>query len=241
MRRSPQEVVDTIAYFLKEGKQGDEYKISELAKKTTLSYVTVAYYLDLIEHAQKNIPSIEVVEKTRNSFVQILKEMDLRLSNEESVLIYLFDKRAFGEESAVSIEHFSKDIASEMIGKSLLSTTTKKAFLTTNGIVAAASIAGARADKAISSKKRKEIETGEIIIGKIKWQTTPPKKEVLDETGSDVKIYAFNEILDNGFEKMAISEGSIIMTDQAAILLYGQLKELMDKWAKDGKEIIVST
>jgi len=64
---------------------------------------------------------------------------------------------------------------------------------------------------------------------------------LLSDTDSDVRIYAFNEIIDSGTEKIAVSEGSIIMTDQATILLYEQLKELMDKWKADGKQITVST
>jgi len=63
---------------------------------------------------------------------------------------------------------------------------------------------------------------------------------LLNETDSDVRIYAFNEIIDVGTEKIAISEGSIIMTDQAAILLYEQLNELMGKWKTEGKQVEVS-
>jgi len=63
---------------------------------------------------------------------------------------------------------------------------------------------------------------------------------LLNETDSDVRIYAFNEIIDVGSEKIAISEGSIIMTDQAVILLYEQLNELMDKWKAEGKQVEVS-
>lgn len=63
---------------------------------------------------------------------------------------------------------------------------------------------------------------------------------LLNETDSDVRIYAFNEIIEFESEKIAISDGSIIMTDQATILLYEQLKELMEKWKADGKAVEVS-
>jgi len=63
---------------------------------------------------------------------------------------------------------------------------------------------------------------------------------LLSETDSDVRIYAFNEMIDNGTEKIAISEGSIIMTYQAAMLLYEQLRELMGKWETEGKQVEVS-
>jgi len=63
---------------------------------------------------------------------------------------------------------------------------------------------------------------------------------LLNETDSDVRIYAFNEIFDMGTEIIAISEGSIIMTDQATVLLYEQLKELIEKWKAEGKHVEVS-
>jgi len=63
---------------------------------------------------------------------------------------------------------------------------------------------------------------------------------LLSETDSDVRLYAFNEIIDSGEERIAIAEGSVIMTDQAAILLYEQLKELMIKWKSDGIQLEVS-
>ncbi|MDR0508987.1 MAG: hypothetical protein LBG63_04100 [Candidatus Methanoplasma sp.] len=63
---------------------------------------------------------------------------------------------------------------------------------------------------------------------------------LLSEIDSDVRIYAFNEVIDYGTERIAISEGSIIMTDQATILLYEQLKELIDRWRMEGKQAEVS-
>jgi hypothetical protein len=63
---------------------------------------------------------------------------------------------------------------------------------------------------------------------------------LLSETDSDVRLYAFNEIVDSGEGKIAISEGSIIMTDQATILLLEQLKDLVKKWDSEGKTVIVS-
>jgi hypothetical protein len=167
MRRSPQEVVDTLSYFLKEGKQGDEFKISELAKKTSMSYVTVSYYLDVIEHAQKNIPAIEVVEKPRNSYVKVLKEADLKFSKEEHILLFLFDKKAFSETSAVSVGMYQENEVSKLVDSFVsISATSKKAFLLTKGIIEAASLAGIRADAAISSKKGRVLEKGELEIEK---------------------------------------------------------------------------
>jgi len=160
MRRSPQEVVNTLAYALKEGKQGDEFKLSELAKRTSMSYVTVQYYLDLIEHVQKNIPMIEVVEKPRTSHVKILKEIDLKLSDAENMLLQLFDRKAFGEAFAVSIDQFPKEAFFELDGSLISMTSPKKIYLSTKGIIEAATLAGIRADAAISSKERKVIESG---------------------------------------------------------------------------------
>jgi hypothetical protein len=81
------------------------------------------------------------------------------------------------------------------------------------------------------------------IIKKAKASTftkTYATSILLSETDSDIRIYSFNEMADFGQEKVAISEGAVIMTDQATVLLYEQLRELMEKWKADGKYVEVS-
>ncbi|MDR2846282.1 MAG: hypothetical protein LBV63_03270 [Candidatus Methanoplasma sp.] len=63
---------------------------------------------------------------------------------------------------------------------------------------------------------------------------------LLSETDSDLRLYAFNEIFDTGEASVAVSEGALILTDQAAILLYEQLKEVFEKWNMEGKKVVVS-
>jgi len=60
------------------------------------------------------------------------------------------------------------------------------------------------------------------------------------ETDSDVRLYSFNEVIDTEEGKVAISDGVMIMTLQATVLLYEQLKELIDKWNSEGRAVAVS-
>lgn len=160
MRRSPQEIVDTIAYSLKEGKSGDEYQVSDLVKKTFMNHVTVSYYLDLIMHVQNNLPKIEYVEKKRNSFVRILKEAEMPLSNEEYILLSLFDKGAFTKSKAVLFFEESTEALNKLIESSLLLKTSEKVFLLPEGIIMAAELADKRAEFVLSPPEKKVIERG---------------------------------------------------------------------------------
>jgi len=64
---------------------------------------------------------------------------------------------------------------------------------------------------------------------------------LVSETDSDVRLYGFNEIInaDNG-EKIAVSDGEFILTYQATVLLYEQLKDLITKWEPIEGKIEVS-
>ena len=63
---------------------------------------------------------------------------------------------------------------------------------------------------------------------------------LITETDSDVRLYSFNEIIETEEGRVAISENALIMTHQAAVLLYEQLKELMVKWNSEGRNTNVS-
>jgi len=164
MRRSPQEVVDTLAYALKSGRPGNEFKVSDIVKKTSMNHTTVMYYLDLIVHVQSNLPVIEVVEKKRNTFVRILREVELPFSEEEHMLLLLFDKGAFTKSTATQFDEGSKPLLDKMLGSSLLMQVSKKVYLSTEGIVRAAGLADIRAEAVLSPIKEKVFEKGEIKI-----------------------------------------------------------------------------
>jgi hypothetical protein len=64
---------------------------------------------------------------------------------------------------------------------------------------------------------------------------------LVSETDSDVRLYGFNEIIntDKG-EKIAICDGQFILTDQSALILYEQLRSLMERWESSGKIVEIS-
>ena len=63
---------------------------------------------------------------------------------------------------------------------------------------------------------------------------------MLSETDSDIRLYAFNEIFEAPEGKLAVSDGTLIMTEQATMLLYEQIKGLIERWEKAGKKVEVS-
>ncbi|UAL08230.1 MAG: hypothetical protein KRP56_03005 [Candidatus Methanogranum gryphiswaldense] len=64
---------------------------------------------------------------------------------------------------------------------------------------------------------------------------------LVSETDSDVRLYGFNEILNiDDTEKVAISDGELILTFSATILLYEQLKKIVEKWNETDKKVEIS-
>lgn len=64
---------------------------------------------------------------------------------------------------------------------------------------------------------------------------------LVSETDSDIRLYGFNEVLNiDDEEKVAISDGELILTFPATILLYEQLKNIIEKWNQTNKNIEVS-
>ena len=198
-----------LAYSLKEGKPGDEFKVSDLVRMTSINHVTISYYLELINHVQNNLPRMEYVEKKRNSYVRILKEVEFPMSEEEHTLLSLFDKGAFNKLTAVSFNENSRGIMEKMKGSSLIAEISEKVYLLPDGIVAGAELAGKRADLVLFNRNKEAIVKGEIMI-------------------------------ENGAEGIAVSEGSIVMTEKAAAFLFEQLNELMDKRKMMEKQTEVS-
>jgi hypothetical protein len=64
---------------------------------------------------------------------------------------------------------------------------------------------------------------------------------LVSETDSDVRLYGFNEVLNvDEEEKVAISDGELILTFSATILLYEQLRNTIEKWNQTNKNVEVS-
>lgn len=145
--RTPQEIVMTIAYSLKDGKIGDEYSIADISKSTKLHYMTTGDYLNLIEYIQENIPKIKKIDSIGKAKIVIMDELESDYSQKEKVLLTMFDKAAFSKDSAYIIkdlEECIKDIISEGLA---IKSTDAKYYLTTKGIIDAANLAEKRSEK----------------------------------------------------------------------------------------------
>lgn len=58
---------------------------------------------------------------------------------------------------------------------------------------------------------------------------------LVEETDADTRLYLFNEVIDTtDGERIAICDGNVILTTEAAILLTEQLNEIVEKWKKKG-------
>lgn len=72
------------------------------------------------------------------------------------------------------------------------------------------------------------------------FEKTYATNVVVDETDSDVRLYFFNEIVKVDDGKVAISDGSAMLTQQATILLSEQLNSLIETWKSKGQMVTVS-
>ena len=149
--RSPQEIIASIAYSLKEGKKGEEYTVAELSRKTEMHYMTVNNYLNMIEYVQKNIPLIDKVDLKGQTKIIIMEELKTGLSESERMLLFMFDKRAYTKESALLSKSFRDEDRFLLISGGLVVEKKSKLFLTTEGIIEAAKYADKRAEKVVAN------------------------------------------------------------------------------------------
>jgi len=153
MRRSPQEVVNAISYVLKEGRKGDEYTISDLAKRTDMHYMTMNDYLDIVEYVQNNIPKMSKIDTKGQSKIVIMEEIKMPTSSEkEALLLNLFDRGAFTKNTAADVKTLKKNPLMEAEKQDLIKKEGTKYYLTADGIVCAARTAGMREERVMRSR-----------------------------------------------------------------------------------------
>ena len=149
MRRSPQDIIYTISHALKEGKKGDEYLIAELAKRIEMHYVTVSNYLTMIEYIHSNTPKFSTIYQKGNSKIIISEELEMDISDEERLLLTLFDRGAFGKSTSVRSEQFDGDALRISIKNGDVLRAGSHIHLSKNGIMRAADIADEREGKVL--------------------------------------------------------------------------------------------
>lgn len=156
--RSPHQIVMALAYALKESKKGEENKVADLSKKTGLHYVTTDDYLNLIEYVQNNIPRLQKIGTKGNARVIITNEIEDQFPPNEKTLLNIFDKGAFSEETAIQLSDYERNYIGELLENEYTIQTDDQFYLTTQGIIKAAGIAGKRAEKVTSLEVVQESE-----------------------------------------------------------------------------------
>ncbi|UAL08229.1 MAG: hypothetical protein KRP56_03000 [Candidatus Methanogranum gryphiswaldense] len=187
--RTPQEIVMTIAYSLKDGKKGDEYSVADISKSTQLHYMTTSDYLSLIEYIQENIPKINKIDSRGKARIVIINEMESDYSQKEKIMLTMFDKAAFSKDSALVIKNAEDCIDAAISEKLVLESIKGRYYLTTNGIMEAAKFAEKRAEKMmdLSVKSKKECLNYEL----------EDKEEVWHKC---------NDCLENGYKQTGITD-----------------------------------
>jgi hypothetical protein len=145
--------VNAISYVLKEGKNGDEYTISDLVKRTDMHYVTMNDYLNIIEYVQNNIPKISKINTKGHAKIVIMEEIEMPSSSEkEALLLNLFDKGAFTKNTAADVKTLNKKPLKDAEEQDLVRKEGAKYYLTADGIISAARTAGMREERIMHSR-----------------------------------------------------------------------------------------
>lgn len=64
---------------------------------------------------------------------------------------------------------------------------------------------------------------------------------LVSETDTDVRIYGFNEIITtNKGAEVAISDGEMILTREAAMILFEQMEQLVAEWRTLNRAPVIS-
>jgi hypothetical protein len=145
MRRPPQEIVLLLADAIKTMRPGDFITTAELHRKSKIHYKTLQSYFEMLNYVQSKLPQISPEETKQGSGVRILSKPSLKVTESEELILWLFDKGAFREASALPLP----DWVSAMNGREATSggfveQKDGKAYLTSEGIMKGAELADMR-------------------------------------------------------------------------------------------------
>jgi hypothetical protein len=85
-----------------------------------------------------------------------------------------------------------------------------------------------------------EEEKGIQKMREFHFEKTYATNVVVEETDADVRLYFFNEIVKMEGNRVAISDGVAMLTQQATILLSEQLNSMIESWKSKGQPVMVS-
>lgn len=150
MRRPPQEIVLLLADAIKSARQGDFISTAELHKKSSIHYRTLQSYFEMVNYIQSKLPQIAAERTAEGSGVRIISKPSLDISEVEEFVLWLFDKGAFREVSALPTPDWvSKRIIGEASSLKYTKPKDGKAYLSSEGILKAAELADKRDDAII--------------------------------------------------------------------------------------------
>jgi hypothetical protein len=172
MRRDPQEIIMLLSSSLKKSQNGEFLTIMGLKDRTGLHYGTVSRYAELIEYIQTSMPKITMEKMHSTSGIRILSKPNLEMSKTDELILYLFDKGAFRESTAIEMPKWitSNEVEKEIQDK-LLEINDSGTYLLTDGIVKGAELADLRE---------------EVLI-------VPIGKQVIEERKSNLDVPIFDK------------------------------------------------
>lgn len=161
MRKSPHEIVLSLANQLKVLDQGETVSMMQLKESTPHHFMTLKSYVDLIEYIQTCMPYIRMEMDEKNEMVvKVSKTPVLQLSLKDQALLYLLDRNAYGENKAVETpKRFESIIKLE---SEYLKQIGNKVYLTNLGLVESIRAAEEREEQLIMRLNR-EVETGKQV------------------------------------------------------------------------------
>lgn len=185
--RSPHQIIMALAYALKEGKKNEEYRVADLSKKTGLHYMTTNDYLNLIEYVQDNIPKFRKIDSKGNARIMVIEELKMPICSEEKTLLNIFDRGAFSEEAAISLNDYEMKSVSVFLDRGDMAKSEDRFYLTSSGILKAAKLASTRAEKVtkLESIQEKKIRPRDDNRWKCEEINT---YSIIEESGVEFKL-----------------------------------------------------
>ena len=161
MRKSPHEIVLSLANQLKVLDQGEKVSLMQLKESTLHHFMTLKSYVDLIEYIQTCMPYIRMeIDEKNEMVVRVNKTPVLELSLEDQALLYLLDRNAYGEKKAVETPKRFEPIVK--LENEYVRQIGNKSYLTDSGLLESIRAAEEREDQLIV-RLNKDVETGKQI------------------------------------------------------------------------------
>lgn len=106
MKKKPSMIFSILLNTLNDLNLKDEYSVNEISEKSGLHWKTTNEYIGILFNIMRFAPKIKLNDVNGKIIIKKHSSYYEELTNSQKILMYLFENKAFNEETAISISNF---------------------------------------------------------------------------------------------------------------------------------------